>query len=799
MPLNGPEARRSLFAQQFDRLSTKDPGIAALVLANRIGASEEDHDWTGGLIRLGKKDRALAEALIQKEPHEIRAALLAYREGTLDLASLGERFATFKGEPPVSPAVSDAPAAQSNFVAHIPEPGQGPAALEKRLSELRVRLREIRDTRDGYLQKAQEPGRAPQAKERLLTLATRLEGEERELQAELSVVGSALAMATKPIPVAAHRVAASAQVGGPQVPQGDIVVNLNHGDSAVTRRYSPIAADGPRPVGMETLLDFVARQQEAISTAGQEFGLDPPKGILVTGVPGVGKSMAAKAVAQQLKLPLYQIQASDIGGAFVGQSEQNISAILEAFRDKRCVLWLDEGDKFLGGDHGTDEKVRAVLLTAMENNQSNYFYITANDPEKLPPELVRSGRLDAIFFAGLPEERERAEILASMLQHKAVPLAKADLSAVAKATAGFSGAELGATVQRGLTAAFRDGRRPLQIADLLEGAKGIRPSAVTHAAVHTARYDWAREVDAILVGSARSDAIMPKRGFVTEVPVTQGTRHLGGFEAFKSYVTSRAGLLSPEARARGIPLPKGALLVGVPGCGKTLAAQATAEILGRPLLKLSLSNLLQGNVFENMKRALQEIRDAKNVVLLLDELEKMLELRHRAPEAAADLLAFLNDQSSAFILGTANDLSKLPPEYTRRGRWDDAFFVDLPSQTERVEIFRALLSQRPEAGFLVSDAELVSLAAASAQFTGSELGVVLTNAQIRAFNDQQRAPNAADVRAELEVMIPDAIGKAQSINEMRAAAAEFARRAGDGKRLGEAPRPQMGFVHTTAA
>jgi hypothetical protein len=75
----------------------------------------------------------------------------------------------------------------------------------------------------------------------------------------------------------------------------------------------------------------------------------------------------------------------------------------------------------------------------------------------------------------------------------------------------------------------------------------------------------------------------------------------------------------------------------------------------------------------------------------------------------------------------------------------------------------------------------------------------LTNAQIRAFNDQQRAPNAADVRAELEVMIPDAIGKAQSINEMRAAAAEFARRAGDGKRLGEAPRPQMGFVHTTAA
>jgi len=217
--------------------------------------------------------------------------------------------------------------------------------------------------------------------------------------------------------------------------------------------------------GLEDLKVWLRQRGNAFSEAARQFGLPNPKGLLLVGVPGCGKSLSAKAVAAEWRMPLLKFDLGKVFGSLVGQSEENMRRALKmAEAVAPCVLWIDEIEKGLSGvrgatgDSGTSVRVFGTLLTWMEENQKPVFTIaTANDIEGLPPELLRKGRFDEIFFIDLPTPQERANILAIHLTRHHRDYRDFDLGAQVRATDGFSGAELEQAVISALYLAFAEG------------------------------------------------------------------------------------------------------------------------------------------------------------------------------------------------------------------------------------------------------------------------------------------------------------------------------------------------------
>jgi ATP-dependent 26S proteasome regulatory subunit len=217
--------------------------------------------------------------------------------------------------------------------------------------------------------------------------------------------------------------------------------------------------------GLENLKLWLRQRGKAFSEAARLFGLPNPKGLLLVGVPGCGKSLSAKAVAAEWQMPLLKFDLGKVFGGLVGQSEENMRRALRmAEAVAPCVLWIDEIEKGLSGvrgqtgDSGTSTRVFGTLLTWMEENRKPVFTIsTANDIEGLPPELLRKGRFDEIFFIDLPSPQERANILAIHLTKHHRDYRDFDLPAHVQATDGFSGAEIEQTVISALYMAFAEG------------------------------------------------------------------------------------------------------------------------------------------------------------------------------------------------------------------------------------------------------------------------------------------------------------------------------------------------------
>jgi ATP-dependent 26S proteasome regulatory subunit len=239
--------------------------------------------------------------------------------------------------------------------------------------------------------------------------------------------------------------------------------------------------------GMNLLKLWLHKRSRAFSEQARIFGLPEPKGLLLLGVQGAGKSLLAKAVASQWHLPLLRLDLGRVFSELVGSSENNIrSALRLAESVSPCVLWIDEIEKGLGGvasshasDAGTTARIFASILTWMQEKTSPVFVIaTANDISKLPPELLRKGRFDEIFFVDLPLVQERREIFAIHLARRGRDPLKYDLNKLAVATQGFSGAEIEQVIIAGLYDAF-DEDRDLTTEDMLEGTKATIPLSQT--------------------------------------------------------------------------------------------------------------------------------------------------------------------------------------------------------------------------------------------------------------------------------------------------------------------------------
>ena len=238
--------------------------------------------------------------------------------------------------------------------------------------------------------------------------------------------------------------------------------------------------------GMENLKDWLKHRRNGFTEKAQEIGLIPPKGVLLLGIPGCGKSLIAKAIASSWDLPLLKFDVGKVFGGIVGQSEQNIrEAISIANAVAPSILWIDEIEKGLSGlgssnmtDGGVTSRIFGTLLTWMQEKKEPVFVIaTANDVTKLPPELLRKGRFDEIFFVDLPGDKSRMEIWNIHLKRRLKDRFQEnvyDLDALVKQSLGYSGAEIEEAVNSALYSAFAD-NRDLATEDLINALKETYP------------------------------------------------------------------------------------------------------------------------------------------------------------------------------------------------------------------------------------------------------------------------------------------------------------------------------------
>jgi len=261
--------------------------------------------------------------------------------------------------------------------------------------------------------------------------------------------------------------------------------------------FEPDLADFEQVAGLSRLKRWIT-QRRAIFVEGQApKGLDPPRGVLLLGVQGCGKSLAAKACAGGFGVPLLRLDFGALYNKYHGETERNLREALKAAEAMApCVLWCDEIEKGLAtssSDDGVSKRVLGSLLTWMNERKSPVFLVaTANDVSQLPPEFLRKGRFDEIFFVDLPNAEARQAALRIHLQRRELALEHFDLEALSAATDGYSGAEIEQAIVAALYDAHADGR-PLDTPRLLASIRATRPLSVLMAERVQWLRDWARE------------------------------------------------------------------------------------------------------------------------------------------------------------------------------------------------------------------------------------------------------------------------------------------------------------------
>lgn len=263
--------------------------------------------------------------------------------------------------------------------------------------------------------------------------------------------------------------------------------------------FDPLPAGLDGVGGLELLKGWLRQRRAGFTPAARAYGLKAPKGVMLVGVPGCGKSLSAKAIATAWGMPLLRLDMGSLKSKWVGESEQNIRKALQVAETVApAILWLDEIEKALGGatqgaaDGGVSSDALGVILQWMQDRAGSVFVVaTANDVSKLPPELLRKGRFDEVFFVDCPTAAERASILRAALRDNGRDASSIDIEAVADVTADFTGAELAALVPDAMFAAFADGARPITTADMTAAARATVPLVRTAPEKIKALRDWA--------------------------------------------------------------------------------------------------------------------------------------------------------------------------------------------------------------------------------------------------------------------------------------------------------------------
>ncbi len=334
------------------------------------------------------------------------------------------------------------------------------------------------------------------------------------------VIRSALGLSSNQ----AQRVFAKAIVSNGVLDQRDIEL-INAEKKQIIRQSGALeyytASETPADVGgLRNLKAWLDLRERAFGKQARDYGLPEPKGIALIGVPGTGKSLTAKMIAAQWRLPLIKLDVGALFGQLVGESEHNLRRALHlAETVSPCVMWIDEIEKGLavgGGDGGTSQRVFATMLSWMQEKTRPVFVVaTANDVSLLPPELLRRGRFDEIFFLDLPSLDERREIFNVHLRKRRRDPEKFDLEELAAFSEGYVGAEIEQAVIDAMFIAFNDGEgREIETSDVVAALKKQVPLSRSQRETIARLRSWLTE------GRAQSASYRePEKAKVRFVPI----------------------------------------------------------------------------------------------------------------------------------------------------------------------------------------------------------------------------------------------------------------------------------------
>jgi hypothetical protein len=284
-----------------------------------------------------------------------------------------------------------------------------------------------------------------------------------------------------------------------------------------------------------------------------------------------------------------------------------------------------------------------------------------------------------------------------------------------------------------------------------------------------------RRIDPVAVAKEKRRVIARERVLEWHDPLPGGLDSVGGLDNLKAWLASRRLAYSPKARAYGLPAPKGALLVGVPGCGKSMTAKAIATAWGVPLLRLDLGALKSKFVGEsegNLRKAFRVIEAIGRCVVWIDEVEKALQGATSgsadggvSSDALGGILSWMQErQGEAFVIATANDVSSLPPELLRKGRFDEVWWVDLPTEDERAAILQATLKAHRRGVETILHRKVATVCAG---FTGAEIAAIVPDALFTAFADGEREITTEDLLAAATTVVPLSKTSAEKIGGLR--------------------------------
>ncbi|MET3724886.1 CDC48 family AAA ATPase [Sphingomonas trueperi] len=463
----------------------------------------------------------------------------------------------------------------------------------------------------------------------------------------------------------------------------------------------------------------------------QRLGVDPPKGVILHGPPGTGKTRLARAVANESDASFHLINGPEIMGSAYGESEQRLRQVFEeAAKNAPSIVFIDEIDSIApkrGQVTGEAEKrLVAQLLTLMDGLEAraNIVVIAAtNRPEAIDEALRRPGRFDREIVVGVPDDRGRREILG--IHTRGMPLGDTvDLAELARTTYGFVGADLAALTREAAIDSVRrimprlnleEGTIPPEVLDtlsvtrddFLEALKRVQPSAMREVMVQAPTVRWED------VGGLDDAQMRLKEG--VELP-----------------------LKDPDAfRRLGIRPAKGFLLYGPPGTGKTLLAKAVAREAEANFIATKSSDLLSkwyGESEQQIARLFARARQVAPCVIFIDELDSLVPARggsmgepqvtERVVNTILAEMDGLEELQSVVVIGATNRPNLIDPALLRPGRFDELVYVGVPDKAGRERILRIQTDKMP----LASDVDLGSIAEQTQRYTGADLEDVVRRA-----------------------------------------------------------------------
>ncbi|XP_036925441.1 nuclear valosin-containing protein-like [Sturnira hondurensis] len=538
----------------------------------------------------------------------------------------------------------------------------------------------------------------------------------------------------------------------------------------------------------------------------QHLGVIPPRGVLLHGPPGCGKTLLAHAIAGELDLPILKVAATEIVSGVSGESEQKLRGLFEqAVSNAPCILFIDEIDAITPkrevASKDMERRIVAQLLTCMDdlNNVAATARVlvigATNRPDSLDPALRRAGRFDREICLGIPDEASRERILQTLCRKLRFP-ETSHFRHLAHLTPGFVGADLMALCREAAVCAVSRALMRLQAGPggdpepegrLLEGGRdGSAGTEPTCAAQGPSRQDELQsllrllrnqdplseeqlqglcvELNDFIVALSSVQPSAKREGFVTVPNVTWAD--IGALEDIRDELTMAilAPVRNPEQfQALGLVTPAGVLLAGPPGCGKTLLAKAVANESGLNFISVKGPELLNMYVGESERAVRQVFQRAKNsapCVIFFDEVDALCPRRSDRETGASvrvvnQLLTEmdgLETRQQVFILAATNRPDIIDPAILRPGRLDKTLFVGLPPPADRLAILKTITKNGTKPP-LDTDVHLEAIAGdhRCEGYSGADLSALVREASLCALRQEMARQKSGDERGELKI------------------------------------------------